>query len=194
MVEAITNIEVLREIALDQHGFVTTGQALEAGVTYASLSMLTKRGRLERVAHGIYRVPQVPATQYDRYMLAVLWTGVPEAALSHDTALDAYGVCDINPTSIHVTVSKGRRIKRNGGDRYTLHRQDLTAEQITWWEQIPIVTLPTAIEQCANGNTPDYLLTQAIDNGKRMGLLTDKKADELANKLQERNDRYLKSR
>lgn len=192
MIEIATNIEMLREIALDQHGFVTTEQALEAGITYASLSMLVKRGRLERVGHGVYRVPQIPATRYDRYMLAVLWTGVPEAALSHDTALDTYDVCDINPTSIHITVAKGRRIKRSGGEGYALHYSSLDRAQITWWEQIPVVTLTTAIEQCINSAVPDYLLIQAIENGRRLGLLTTDDETLLTLKLQERNERYLK--
>jgi predicted transcriptional regulator of viral defense system len=39
-------------------------------------------------------------------MKAVLCAGFPEACLSHDTALDAYGVSDINPTAIHITVAK----------------------------------------------------------------------------------------
>lgn len=190
----MTNIESLREIALDQHGLVTTEQALEVGVTYASLSMLVKRGRLERVVHGVYRVPQIPATRYDRYMLAVLWTGVPEAVLSHDTALDTYEVCDINPTSIHITVTKGRRIKRGGGEGYTLHYANLDPVQITWWEQIPTVTLPVAIEQCINSAVPDYLIIQALENGRRLGLLTTDDKTLLTFKLQERNDRHLKAR
>ena len=45
-------------------------------------------------------------------MLAVLWTGAPEAALSHETALAVRGYGDINPGKVHVTVRAGRRIRR----------------------------------------------------------------------------------
>ncbi len=87
MNEVVIYLDQLHEIALDQHGFVTTTQAADAGVSRPELAKMVARNRLERVAHGVYRIPQVPETQYNPFMLAVLWTGVPEACLSHDTAL-----------------------------------------------------------------------------------------------------------
>lgn len=58
-VVVVTKLERLREVALDQHGFVTTAQAMEEGVSHADLSTMVARDRLEHVAHGVYRVPQV---------------------------------------------------------------------------------------------------------------------------------------
>lgn len=72
-------------------------------------------------------------------MLAVLWTRAPEAALSHETALDAYGISDVNPNRIHVTIGKNRRLRRAGGDIYVLHREDLGPAQTSWWQEIPTV-------------------------------------------------------
>lgn len=43
MEEILTDIDKLRDIALEQYGYVTTKQALEAGVTHASLSMMVRR-------------------------------------------------------------------------------------------------------------------------------------------------------
>lgn len=37
-VEVVTLLDRLREVALDQHGYVTTAQAAEAGVPVASTS------------------------------------------------------------------------------------------------------------------------------------------------------------
>jgi len=187
MEKPLLDLEKLREIALDQHGLVTTAQALELGITKPNLSNLTRRGRLERVAHGVYRVPQIPYTQYEPYMLALLWTGASEATLSHETALDAYEVSDINPHKIHITINKGKRIRRTGGTKYILHKQNLIQEQKTWWEQMPIVRLPVAIEQCIDYGTPTYLLRQAIESGKRTGLVTAKKKIILTQKLEKRN-------
>ena len=183
----VWSIENLREVALNQHGFVTSAQAIDAGVTKSTLSKLVSRGRLERAAHGIYRVPQVPFTQYGPLMLAVLWTGVPEAALSHETALDLYEVSDINPTQIFVTVAKSRRIRRQGQEKYQLYYQDLLPSQISWRELIPTVTLATAVEQCIDTGVPTYLLRQAIENGSRQGLIPPSKIDDLQQRLKERN-------
>lgn len=57
-------------------------------------------------------------SQADRYMLAVLWTRASEAALSNQTALDAYDISDVNPNIYHVTVGKQRRLRREDGRRY----------------------------------------------------------------------------
>ena len=186
MIETLTNIDKLREVALDQHGFVTYQQALDQDITPQSLSMLVKRRRLERVAFGVYRVPQVPASPFDQFMKAVLWTGVPEACLSHDTALDAYDVSDINPTMIHITVAKNRRIARKGGEGYIIHHQNLEPKQKTWWEEIPIVTLAVAIEQCAGNKVPTYLLRQAIERGAKLGKLLPEDVKRLQKLLEER--------
>lgn len=112
------------------HGYVTLRNADDLAIDGYAVRMLAARGQLERVAHGVYRFPQFPAGEYDPYMLAVLWTGDAGACLSHDTALASYEVCDINPDRIHVTLPKGRRIRRRGGELYVVHHEDLAAEQI----------------------------------------------------------------
>lgn len=185
MNEIATDIDRLRDIALEQYGYVTTQQAVDTGITHASLSMMVKRGRLKREYYGVYRVPQVTYTQIDRYMLAVLWTGASEAVLSHDTALDLYEVCDINPVAIHVTVEKKRRISRSNDLGYVVHYQNLDANQVGWIEGIPAVTLATAIEQCFE-TVPAYLLRQAIDAGVKQGKLLAAEATDLSVKLGKR--------
>ena len=187
MIEEVTNIDKLRGIALDQYGYVTASQAAEAGVTKAALGMLNKRGRVERVSYGVYRIPQVPSTERDRFMLAILWTGAGEAALSHETALDVYGICDINPGKVHVTVAKGRRISRQGGAGYELHREDLAPADLTWWEGIPAVTPCKAIDQCIGYGTPTHLIFQAIDNALMRGFILKGEAEDLRAKLEMRN-------
>lgn len=187
MNEIVWDIDKLREIALDQHGFVTTAQAAEVGVSKATLSKLATRSRIERVAHGVYRVPQTPRDEYDRFMLAVLWTGAPEALISHESALDLYEVCDVNPKAIDVTVAKGRRISRKGGEGYSIHREDIANNNRAWREEVPVVTLTRAIEQCIIAGTPTYLIDQAIERGLTRGLLTTRAGERLTEMLKERN-------
>jgi predicted transcriptional regulator of viral defense system len=179
----------LWDLATTQLGFVTAQQATELGVSKGALQMLVQRGTLARVAHGVYRFPQYPAGQYDPYMLAVLWTRAPEACLSHETALDAYGISDVNPDRIHVTVAKCRRLRRTGGDSYLIHRADLALKQIGWWQEIPTVTPETAIAQCIAYGTPTYLLRQAIDRGYVQGYLKTADRDALAQALETRHER-----
>lgn len=179
----------LWDVATTQLGFVTAQQAADLDVGQGALQMLVQRGTLTRVAHGVYRFPQYPVGQYDPYMLAVLWTRAPEACLSHETALDAYGISDVNPNRVHVTVAKHRRLRRTGGDDYVIHREDLAPEQIGWWQEIPTVTAATAVAQCITYGTPTYLLRQAIDRGHIQGYLKTNERDELAKALEARHER-----
>lgn len=185
----VTKLERLREVALDQHGFITTAQAIERQVSHAELSMMVARGRIERIAHGVYRVPQMPETEYDQYQLAVLWAGAPEACLSHDTALEAWGITDINPDRIHLTVARNRRLRRAGGDRYVIHHDDLAPAQVIWWQGIRIVNVPTAIAQGIASGVPTYLIRQALDRAGRTSVLPAEERARLTADLEVRDGR-----
>jgi predicted transcriptional regulator of viral defense system len=186
MNDAVTDLERLREAALDQYGYVTTAQALEANVSSASLGMMVRRGRLEKAARGLYRVSQTPATQYDPFMKAVLWTGFPEACLGHDSALDAWEISDILPDRIHVVVAARRRIVREVPHDYVIHREDLPSDQVTWWQGIPTVTPATAIRQCLESGVPTYLIRQAIERSAREGLVLAPAREELTREMEAR--------
>lgn len=179
----------LWDVATLQHGFVTAQQAADLGVTKHALQMLVHRGTLTRAAFGVYRFPHYPVDEYDGHMLAVLWTRAREACLSHETALDAYGISDVNPNRIHVTVAKQRRLRRTGGDQYVVHNEDLTPTQVGWWNEIPTVTPLTAVEQCLVYGTPTYLLRQAIERGHAQGYLKVSERDKLTRALEARHER-----
>ncbi len=179
----------LWDIASTQHGFVTAQQATETGIGKQALQMLAHRGTLDRVAHGVYRFPQYPIGEHDQLMLAVLWTRVPEAVLSHETALDCYAISDVSPNRIHLTVNSRRRFRRAGADNYVVHYQDLDAAQVGWWQEIPTVTPATAIAQCIVDGTPTYLLRQAIERGHAHGYLKAAERDTLADQLATRHER-----
>lgn len=189
MMQTVTDIEKLREIAIDQHGYVTTSQAEESGVSRPSLTYLVKNDRIDRIFRGIYRIPQIPATPHDTMHLALLWTDAEKAVLSHDTALDAWGVSDVNPTQIHATVPKGHRINKAGGKNVIVHHQNITESQVGWWEQMPITKLSLTIEQCIDRGLQSYLIRQAIKNGRSRGMLSKDEADCLINRLDSRNEK-----
>lgn len=177
----------LWELATIQHGYVTAQQALDQGVDRPALDKLVQRGTLERAAFGVYRFPKYPVSAADQYMLAVLWTRAPEAALSHETALAVYEISDILPNRYHVTVGKHRRLRRENERGYEIHYEDLDPKQIGWWEEVPTVKPATAIAQCIDYGTPTYLLRQALERGHRFGRITRDQQAELAEKLEARD-------
>ncbi|OZB89345.1 MAG: hypothetical protein B7X41_03230 [Microbacterium sp. 14-71-5] len=121
-------------------------------------------------------------------MLAVLWTRAPEAALSHETALDVDAISDIVADTIHLTVANRRRRRRLGGGRHEVHRQDLDAGQIGWWEQVPTVTAATAIVRCIECGTPTHLLRKALERGRGQGRITGPEREDLAARLAARDE------
>ena len=183
----VTVKELLWDVAVEQYGYVTIRDAQQLGVDENAVWMLAARGGLERAAHGVYRFPQLPATERDPYMLAVLWTGTAQTCLSHDTALAVYEACDINPERIHLTVPTARRIRRRGGELYELHHEDLRPDQVGWWQGIPTSTLPTAISQCLDSGVPSYLLRQALEHGRRTGDVLADEASDLEARLEARH-------
>jgi hypothetical protein len=52
--------DVVCEIALDRYGYVTTREAIDAGVPAVEFPKLAARGGLMDVAYGLYRVPDIP--------------------------------------------------------------------------------------------------------------------------------------
>ncbi|TQJ49271.1 type IV toxin-antitoxin system AbiEi family antitoxin domain-containing protein [Phycicoccus sp. SLBN-51] len=182
----MTARSALWEIAVDQYGFFTSKDAADLGIARTTIQQLVYRGGLDRVAHGVYRFREMPVSEYDDYMLAVLWTGAPEACLSHETALALYDVCDINPTRVHLTLPRGRRVRRSGGDGYALHYEDLPPDQVGWLHQIRATKPAPTVAQCIESGVPAYLIRQAVENGRRRGLLLEPEARQLVEQLEGR--------
>ncbi len=175
----MTDMEKLREIALDQNGFVTASQAERVGVSRPTLSYLLKHDRVERPRRGVYRIPQVQATRFDVFRLALLWTGDDDAVISHESALDLYDVCDIVPDVVHVAVPPSRRIAKSDGAGFKVHREKMADTERIWVEELPTVTPYRAIVQCVEYGTPSYLLKQAARGCLDKMLISAKEADEL---------------
>ena len=164
---------------MDQHGLVTAADLLRLEADPVRLRQWLHRGAVERVSHGVYRFPQIPPSSLDPYMLAVLWPA-GKGTLSHDTALELHGLCDVNPSKIHVTVPTSYYPRRQGTERYNIHHEDLGDDDTTWHEGIRIVTTAVAIRQTQKSGLPTHLLRQAIETARRLGRAPSSVLDTLA--------------
>jgi predicted transcriptional regulator of viral defense system len=166
------NFNTLFEIAADNYGFVTVDEARHAGIRPQRLAEMAARGTLHREGFGLYRIEPFPGHELDAYRKATLWPYGAEGVLSHETALDLYGLSDVNPAKIHVTVPKHYRIRhRDVPALYRLHHEDLNERDVTAFEGIPIVTAAKAIRQCHEARLRRDLLRQALEDAKRQGLV-----------------------
>jgi predicted transcriptional regulator of viral defense system len=174
----------LADLANEQYGFLTPDDARERDIDPVNLVRMFQRGHLERRATGVYRMRLVPASSLDAYMEAVLWPGRGvRGVLSHETALDLYGLSDVNPAKIDITLPRSHRIRREVPASYRIHHDELTRDDVTAFEGIPIVTPARAIRQAAATKLGPALIGQAIDHGERDGRLTRREADELRREL-----------
>ncbi len=161
----------LLELAQDQHGYLRAEDARHAGFDPKRLVDYERRGIAERVAYGVYRMKGIPPDELDEYMRAALWPmGI--GVLSHETALDLYELCDINPAGIDVTVPNGYRTHRPLPALYRLHHRDLTSEQVARLRGLPIVTPLRAILDGIGAHIRGELIEQAIQTAEQQSLIT----------------------
>lgn len=161
----------LFEVGADQRGFITTDDVRDLGGTTQVLLDMHRHGHLDRVAHGLYRFRSFPAGPLDELMQATLWPR-KRGVISHDSGLDLWDLCDVNPAKIHVTVPKAARIRRAAPPVYEVHVRDLDPADITLYEGIPVVTPAKAILDGIGRHLDQRLINQAIETARRRGLIT----------------------
>ncbi|MEX2447697.1 MAG: type IV toxin-antitoxin system AbiEi family antitoxin domain-containing protein [Solirubrobacterales bacterium] len=128
-------IQRLSEIAEDQWGLITRRQAQEAGVGNTSLARLAADSRLERVAHGVYRIRG--AGEPDHLGLRAAWLQLaPEtpawarlgelddAVVSHASAASLHRVGDLRADVREFTLPRRRQTRRRD---VRLHRGEVPA-------------------------------------------------------------------
>lgn len=172
----------LAEWAAENFGYVTAKDARELGIPMGTLNALSRRGQLEHVGHGIYRVPLIPQGRLDQYKLATLWPD-GRGQISHESALELYGISDVNPDKINVTVPTAYRTHRELPRLYVLHRENLPPRERGSFEGIPVVSAAKAIRQLAERHVRPSLLRQAIDEGVEGGWLRRSEAAELRTEI-----------
>ncbi len=158
--------ERLYELAVDQYGFVTRGDARELDVAPQYLSVLANRGVLEHTGHGLYRFPQVPPTDRTSFMEAVLRVG-EGAFLTHDAVLSLHELALVNPRRIRVGTS--RRVRRSLPGWIELVRR-ADSPDLTSYEGIRSTTVAQALRDCA-GAVPRDRLRDALESARRQGLV-----------------------
>lgn len=174
-------------VAEGQHGYFTVGQAAEVGVSADRVRDMQRRGVVERVSRGVYRLAQFPPSPRGAYMEAVLWPAAKGTAdigiLSHESALAFYDISDVNPAKVHITIAPTRRIRRTAPTRLIVHHALLETADITIHDGVPVTTAARAIRDCAMTNLGPALVRQAIQDARDAGWITSDSATSLTAEL-----------
>lgn len=179
----LTRFDELVTLAEEHDGLFTSEQARESGFTDSVLSRLAQRGRIERTARGVYRIPYVPINRFSQYREAVLWAqahrGPQMVALSHETALAVYGISDANPATIHVTVPKSARLRRESPTSVVVHHAELSSQEINVIEGLPVTSIARTVNDLLHSGGRLDLISQAIADAKREGYISAAEAQRI---------------
>ena len=171
-----SRMDELLPLAEQNDGLVTAAQARALGIKDSVLARLTERGKLERVARGVYRIPYFPADPLSQYREAVLWArashGPEQVAISHETALGVYGISDVNPAHVHLTVSKQARVRRQKPKWIVIHRSDLPPSDVTTHEGLPVTTVAKSIMDVMATTGRLGLARQALKDARKEGYIS----------------------
>lgn len=173
----VSSVDPLLEVAVQQHGYVTTEDARRVGVDPQRLRAMALRGRAEQRVRGLYRLTAVPHRPNDEYAEAVLLGGA-DAVLGGEAALDLWGLADVNPRRIEVVVRPMARVRRQRAGVVFVHRA-LATDDVDDVDDIPVVTSPVAIRMAVAGGVDGTLVEQAITTAQRKGLIGSRTAARL---------------
>lgn len=161
--------DLVREIALGEYGFITTKQAVAAGVPAVELRKLAARGALINVAYGIYRVTDAPGTPFDQFAEALLRVG-EGAYLRGDSVLALFGLADVNPRKIRVVTPKRTRAKFPAFMEVSMPPSG-EAPNLTRYEGLLAMRVADAILDC-RGRIEPTRLSEAVRDARKEGLVT----------------------
>jgi predicted transcriptional regulator of viral defense system len=178
-----SRFDELAVLAEENDGLVTAEQARAEGFTDSVLARLVQRKRIERIARGVYRIPYFSPGQFSQFR------GPEPVALSHETALAVYGISDANPATIHLTLPRDARLRRKTPKGVVVHHSDLSPDDISIQEGIPVTTIDRTITDLLQSRGRTDLLKQAVSDARREGYITE--AD--AARLRRRIESHLKS-
>jgi predicted transcriptional regulator of viral defense system len=182
-----SRMDELLPLAEQNDGLVTAAQARALGIRDSILARLTQRGKLERVARGVYRIPYFPADPLSQYREAILWArashGPEQVALSHETALGVYGISDVNPARIHLTVPRHARLRRQKPKWIVIHRGDLRPSDVTTHEGLPVTTVPKSVTDVIETTGRLSLARQALKDARKEGYISAAELQRLRRQL-----------
>lgn len=127
--------------AVDDFGLITSREAHEIGVSSAELVQYANRGRLERVARGVYQMPVWPYQEEQFYAIAIKAAGEGSYLLG-ETVVQLLDLAPTDPRRLWVGTTK--RVRRNVGVGIKLVWRR-SADRVSAYKGVPCQLLVDAI-------------------------------------------------
>ena len=163
---------------VDDFGLITSAEAKELGVTNAELVQQAHRGKLVRVARGVYRMPVWPFQEAAPYAIAVKALG-EGARLYGESVVALLGLAPTDPSRMWVAAPG--RVRRTVGEGVNVVKRDAN-DSVTYFEGIPCQVLTSAIMDAARTMGAARAIEAAREAAKQ-GYLTLAEAEAIEGKL-----------
>lgn len=168
------SLRSLYALASTQGGYFTAKQAAEVGYRYPHLVYHLRAGNFERAGHGLYRLATIPPSEHDDLIRISLWSrdrqDLPQAVVSHESALFLHQLSDVLPHRIHLTVPPlFRKLPPRG---CKLHKARLGPQDVEQREGFAVTApLRTLMDIANDAHVPEEQLTKAVTDAVRRGLV-----------------------
>ncbi|MDI6771627.1 MAG: type IV toxin-antitoxin system AbiEi family antitoxin domain-containing protein [bacterium] len=175
MPRKVADFQRLYQLAAGQAGHFTTRQAAEAGYTRSNLAYHAAQGRFERVAQGLYRLRDFPASPHEDVIAAWVRIGPERAVASHETALRLFDLSTAEPRKIHLTVHRRDR-PRNPlplkSVRIHSTTRQLRPDDVRVHAGVRVTAPARTIADAAEAGTDPSHIVEAVAQGLGRGLIT----------------------
>lgn len=175
--------DALHELAAVQHGYFTAAQArnLRSGLGYSYQAQRhhVEHGNWTRVERGIFRLPYWPVADDDHLVRWTLWSN-GRGVISHQTALVAHGLGDVDPARVHLTVPPNFRKTAPG---ITLHRQNVIDDDVEDRGGYKVTRPTRALAECGEAGLAQELLDGAVAEALDRGRTTRRRLRDAAQRL-----------
>jgi predicted transcriptional regulator of viral defense system len=168
-------------LAVGQHGVVSRGQLLDAGIPPTTLRDRVQRGHLVPLHRGVYAVGHAHLRPNGYRLAAALAVG-QGAALSHRDAAALHGLRPGGGSRIDVSTPAERR----STERIRVHgRRALDARDVTQVDGIPVTTVARTLVDLAEVVAADAL-RKALSEAERQLVLDTKGIEEALERVRGR--------
>lgn len=164
--------------AVDDFGLITSEEAKRLGVSNVELVQQARRGKLVRVARGVYRMPIWPWQEGSPYAIAVKAAG-EGARLSGESVVALLGLAPTRPSVI--SISSPRRVRRTLGEGVAVSacREDAPT---VFYDGIPSQPAYDAIKDASAAIGPSRV-KEAAEAARRRGYITRLEAESLIEEI-----------